>query len=540
MSRVRNVVVVSAVGLVFVTTCLLAACNALLDTGAYFESPDVGVGDTAGFDGPGSDTLSPDASCTDEAGFFGGGCFDCPATDKTELENECTSAQCSPFNDSLRLPLDGGPLPSLPTPDGGVDAPPDTTPPPDTGTPADSGAPDAPDDTGPTLPECATLTGGKVIYAIGSTAVQLFIGKVAQTLENDAAPISIVYQAQGSCIGVDAIVNPTSNPMSGQAVYWNPDLSVDPTTDAARLPCNLPSAGVTADLGFSDVFATTCLDLPLGLDKSIADTFGPVQVMALTVPQNSTETTISASAAYLVFGFGGTQYPVPPWTDPTYIFQRSATSGTQNMIASTIDVPAAQWFGVKNAGSTNVRDALIAAGGAGLDIAKKAIGILSSDITDDLRDQLHVLAFQDYDQHCSFWPDSTPNAFDKINVRDGHYPIWGPLHMLAHVSGGVPVNDSVARVLSIITGSETLSGVDIIDLYAKRHLTPLCAMHVQRGKDGGEITPFSPAKACNCYFEEKATGVVPPPGCTICSGDKDCAAPTPNCNTFGGNGYCEP
>ncbi len=60
--------------------------------------------------------------------------------------------------------------------------------------------------------------------------------------------------------------------------------------------------------------------------------------------------------------------------------------------------------------------------------ATAAIGLLSADITDTNRTKVHELAFQDVGQTCGYYPDSTDNAVDKQNVRDGHYSLWGPLH----------------------------------------------------------------------------------------------------------------
>src|SRR5262249_43687488 len=126
--------------------------------------------------------------------------------------------------------------------------------------------------------------------------------------------------------------------------------------------------------------------------------------------------------------------------------------------------------------------------------ANKAIGILSSDYADDDRAQLRVLAFQDYGQGCGYWPDSTPTAPDKQNVRDGHYPIWGPLHLLSRLDAqGLPLSSGVRTTLGYLTGSVSLpSGENLIQLYAQRHVVPLCAMHVTRTSDGGPLKAYRP------------------------------------------------
>jgi ABC-type phosphate transport system substrate-binding protein len=506
--------------------CAAAACTTLK---SRTDRPDVAAGDTA------TDTpiVSGDSAgdCIDPTGFNGAGCYSCTPQTRQQLLNACSTATCVPFNNAMRLPqaFDGG-LPMLPQ---GTDAGTDSAPPGDSGPPVDSG-----------VPSCATLPTGNVLYAMGSSAAALFLGQVAQALENATPPITVVYQSSGSCIGVNAAVSPATTRLTGTAVYYDPNQSVDPTSPAAQLHCALDPGGVAADVGISDVFPGTCLDLPGGLDMSLRDFQGPIQTMTMVVPQNSMQRAISAEAAYLVWGFGGMNYPVDPWTDPTLLFQRSASSGTQSMIAAAIGVSRFQWFGRTNAGSGNVRDALLAAGMAGSDPANRALGILGTDIADTLRDRIRILAYQHYAQNCAFYPDSSVTARDKRNVRDGHYPIFGPLHMIARVDPSTHMASSpaVQRLINVINGVETLSGVNVIDIYARQGLTPQCAMRVTRNADGGDIVPFAPDHSCGCYFEERASGLSPPPGCTPCDRADQCPSTAPNCNHFTGQtgGYCEP
>jgi hypothetical protein len=233
---------------------------------------------------------------------------------------------------------------------------------------------------------------------------------------------------------------------------------------------------------------------------------------------------------------------VTPWTDIGSILQRNGLSGTQGEIAAKIGVPKDRWLATPTTGAGPLRQAVINAGGMGQDAANKTIGILSVDGYDPFRSNLHELAFQDFNQRCGFYPDSTSTSFDKQNVRDGHYAIFGPLHMLTHITnGGAPVNGDATTVLNAITGVAPPAGVDIIDLYAKLGLIPQCAMRVTRDLDGADIKPFAPSGACGCYFTERATLVVPPPGCTVCSTAADCPASAPSCNKFGAQskGYCE-
>ncbi|HZS38044.1 MAG TPA: hypothetical protein VFF06_14505 [Polyangia bacterium] len=507
---------------------LLTATLAMVFSGCFSLKPGSDTADLAVVVDGGSDL-----ACLDPTGFGGKGCYSCTPTTREQLLNACTKSTCIPYDNST-LGLVGGILPQLPTLDFAV------APPPDLGSSDLAGS--TPADLASSSPACSSLTGGNIVYATGSSAAGLFLGNIAQPLENAAPALTVIYQSQGSCIGVNAIVTGSTTKMTGSATYWDPNTAVDPSSAAAQLKCQLDPAGVTADIGLSDVFATTCLNLPGGLDPSIKDFFGPVQVMNLIVPQNSTAQNISAEATYLLYGFGAYQNVVAPWTDPNQIFQRNGSSGTQNMIGATIGVPATHWYGIQTSGSSAIRQDVINAGSMGQDIANKTIGILSADGADPFRANLHVLAFQDRDQLCAFFPDSTPMALDKANVRDGHFANFGPLHMLAHVNGGVPVSANAATLLDAITGVAPPPGVDIIDLYAKHSLIPQCAMRVSRDADGGAIKPFMPSSSCSCYYTERATGLMPPPGCKTCSTQSDCPAATPNCNKFAARttGYCEP
>src|SRR5262249_43955819 len=156
----------------------------------------------------------------------------------------------------------------------------------------------------------------------------------------------------------------------------------------------------------------------------------PIQTMTFAVPTNSAYSEISAQAAYFVFGFGAdsgvldVSGSAPIWNDENYIFQRSATSNTQNLLANAIGGPAGLWKGKPHKTSDDVAADLQAATGS-QENANKAIGILAADYIDtkNLRAQIRVLAYQDSRQTCTVFPDSTASTHDKRNVRDSHYPL---------------------------------------------------------------------------------------------------------------------
>ncbi|HEX3763633.1 MAG TPA: hypothetical protein VHW23_33280, partial [Kofleriaceae bacterium] len=121
---------------------------------------------------------------------------------------------------------------------------------------------------------------------------------------------------------------------------------------------------------------------------------------------------------------------------------------------------------------------------------------------------------------------------DKINVRDGHYAIWGPVHFFAQVTGGLPSAAAAALVTRF-----TVPRLDkpLLDAIIKSGLVPPCAMTVQRTAEMGPLQPYQPPAACGCYFEASVPGGQAPASCQACNGPADCPGDRPACN----NGYCE-
>ena len=379
---------------------------------------------------------------------------------------------------------------------------------------------------------------GNVVYVTGSSALRPFLSALAPVVAADSPSYTIVYQSQGSCAGVASVFDSDAAkriikdvPAAGSkpanyAVYFN--------TDGTAQECFLDTSGAgeggtawpAVDLGISDVFAKSCgYDAaPSGI--TIADYFGPIQPMTFVVPSASSQRSISAEAAYLAFGLGGGGNAAP-WVDPSLFFVRNSGSGTQQMIARAIGVPADKWWGLDRGGSSQVRSGLKVV--LDKENAEKSIGIVSVDIADEERANLRILAFKAKGQTCGYLPDSTANTRDKVNVRDGHYPIWGPVHLFARTSGGLPSTAAGAFV-----GRFATARVDkrLLDAEIVKGLVPQCAMRVTRSAEMGPLASFQPQLECGCYFDFKANGAT---SCKTCGGTADCRAPTPACNF----GYCE-
>jgi hypothetical protein len=379
--------------------------------------------------------------------------------------------------------------------------------------------------------DCETLTNPVFVY--GSTASAGVWGPLAVALGGSADSPTIVYSGQGSCTGVSAILGAPLT--AGSFTYYNA------TTGPVGAACNLTSATRIADLGVSDVFATTCPGVTAAqVTTASVEDFDKffVQSMNFVVPKNDTTapTTITADAAYVAVGLGGVGTGIPtdfPWVAKfdtalppvsTNFFMRNNKSGTQAMLGKAINVDASKWIGKDMGGSGAVITA-IGNGPAG------SLGILVSGDVEKNASTISKLAFQAKGQTCAFYPDSASGTHDKINVREGRYDVWGPLHVFAKATAGVPTKAAAKSVIDGLAAPDTA----ILDAEVAAYVTPVCAMHVSRSAEIGEMTSFQPDKSCGCYFDKKATGSTTCTACTTATAATDCPAEAPACNY----GYCE-
>jgi ABC-type phosphate transport system substrate-binding protein len=369
--------------------------------------------------------------------------------------------------------------------------------------------------------DCTTLA--NPVYVTGSTAAKPILAAIAKVLVAQTPPVTIVYAGQGSCVGVDAILNGTALRGSGTTALSSWDES------GAEAKCDLPTTAVAvADIGVSDVFASTCFSLPGGVPSNVQDFLGPVQAMTFVVPKQSSERSISAEAAYYVFGFGAGS-GAKPWTDESWILHRDDQSGTQRMISAAIGVGPSRWKGTVTTSSSDLLSHLTAPG-----TGAQALGILSADVAQANLGTISILAYQNHGQACGYTPDRDATTNEKINVRDGHYAIWGPLHLLTRVTNtGYPATPAVADVIGYVTGTKVAPpGLDLIALEARTHVVPECAMRVKRVQEMGALASFAPSGACGCYYEKVANGRT---ACQPCMSSNDCPTTAPACSY----GYCE-
>jgi hypothetical protein len=205
---------------------------------------------------------------------------------------------------------------------------------------------------------------------------------------------------------------------------------------------------------------------------------------------------------------------------------RSSGTGTTQISSRAIGLDPTKWWGIDRLSATNLVASMEA---IDPNVAEGVIGMLSSDFADKSRANLRTLAFQQQGQKYGYLPDSTPESEDKANVRDGHYPIWGAIHLTAATTNGVPSPAASALITQFTVPKldENLVGAIIQAGYV-----PACAMKVTHTIEVGPLTTYKPPFGCGCFYDKAVNGAT---SCKACGGPGDCGGATPACNY----GYCE-
>src|SRR5215471_364221 len=505
---------------------VIAACTPLLDRDPAQCRTDA---DCAHF---GGHPYCRDSVCV-SSGLMPLGCFFATAThqpiEQEDFLNQCgttylrgeSPGQCLTFppvsgaDATLRDPPDAGARPSSTNGDAGTVS-------------ADGGTVSA------DYPSCNEVTQGRALYMTGSSNFPPLLQRLTPIILNDINRTP-VFLTTNSCRGVRSMYNATDhvivNPLAGSpadsyAQYFSPE---GQDGHVVGKPCKL-DPGQEVDVGESETFPATC---SLMTDSAkVHEVQGPILAILFVVPINSQQKAISEQAAHLVFGAGG----YPPWNDPALLYVRASGTATTQLIARAIHVDPTKFWGNDQLTADRLAQNLQFV--TGYDPAQSAIGILGADVYDSYRAKLKALAYQDDRQQCAYTPDSNSNlqnVRDKINVRNGHYPIWGPIHFFATKTAG---NIDSAAAEDFIKLFPAQYPKDVLDAFIDSGWVPECAMSVRRDDELGNLKPASPPFLCGCHFDSRVNGDQVPPGCTPCETPSQCMAKDPNltaCNY----GFCE-
>jgi hypothetical protein len=387
-------------------------------------------------------------------------------------------------------------------------------------------------------------TTGTTIYAAGGSSQETFVGDIAKQLASLPTPEWLIYNDTGAaCVGYQDLVGGTPSINSG--LYWD-------TVGNAFTSCDIGSS-VPVTLAVMGNSPAQCPQT-----TAIADGFGeflgPVQSIDFVVPvtQSATQQSLSTEAAYYIWGFGAVgPNTVSPWNVTKNIFTRSSSSFLTIFLHLETGLPVARiaqpYPAVGDAAApanpTQVKTTLLTESGLnalnGTAGQESGIGFISSEIADQYRSQIRVLAYQHTGQTCGYWPDSTADAFDKVNVRSGQYWLWSPVHFFAAVNAGADatkvssISDTATKnLIGYFTGDVAQpAGVDTFTSSIDSSTVPKCAMEAWRDGDLSSPYSYQPPASCSCKFDIAVGNANKPSSCHTCTADTDCS--TGHCRNIG-------
>jgi len=263
--------------------------------------------------------------------------------------------------------------------------------------------------------------------------------------------------------------------------------------------------------------AEQCSGLPTLDSKGVSVFTGPVVAVDFIVPRDpsNNQQSISAEAAYFVYGFGS-EAKAAPWTTDKSIIRRNESSFVTIFVSLATGLPLT--LKGEDAKTNQGTVDLVAAGGNGVVDLAGALGYASNDIVDvsTNRAKVRILAYQHKGQSCGYWPDSGPDAFDKANVRNGQYYLWSTVHFFAPATGGVVTDPATKKFIDFIVSPPNDSA---LQAQVDANNVPQCAMHVARDTDLGPLMSYQPAEPCGCFFEN---AVAKHTSCTACTDSTSC------------------
>jgi hypothetical protein len=395
---------------------------------------------------------------------------------------------------------------------------------------------------------CSALP-GTIVYVESGDTQQALLKTLGRQLR-DTANITIVYWLTGSCTLTPNLYQ--GNPIAtGQVMNYIPSTAENPswTTADAENTCAI-TAPTPPGLGISALYPASCQLGGPDAGSSIGLVDGPIQAYTFVVPPGqfaSDGMAIYAEEAHAAFGTHKgaglvTSNGSPEWNDPSQMFFRPTTKSTLVSTAFNIQLTAAGMAqgAVQEPASSGVLSKVAAA------TNPNAIGILGDEVYDTQgRGKVNVLAFKAFGQSHAYFPDSTSAAFDKQNIRDGHYAMWSPTVYIAQVdSAGEPTDRAIRYITDTVTGNAAATPpdggapIDGLAAIASVGLTPGCAMQVTRAtpQDGTPISLATTPPSCTCYFLSKIPGATgTPANCTTCSGSAPCTVTGQTCI----RGFCE-
>lgn len=354
------------------------------------------------------------------------------------------------------------------------------------------------------------------VITTGASSMKLLFAELGPRLNalSGAEKMTIVYQQSTSCIGMTGLA--AGMPLTGTAIYWLKD-----TPPGTPLTCDLPLDGADIELSMAEVYPKACDGVDaakIKMDKLFVLGFGYV------VPTASDQYAIDAREGYYAYGLGPAGR-VAPWVNRDVLFQRDNGSATQVTIFTHAHLKAGTANGLAKGSGGDMVTAVASATDP-----QAALGILALDVADTKRGMIDILAYRHWGQKKYYWPDSSASSFDKVNLRDGHYPLWAYTHALRSSTRVHARADELVGYLNSEVPLPEQAG-DFLQLVTQVGLIPLCAMKVERD-DLSDFTLAKPEKPCGCFFERHVP--MGKTSCSECADDAECAD-----GQICSFGYCE-
>src|SRR5436190_23076772 len=279
----------------------------------------------------------------------------------------------------------------------------------------------------------------------GSNDLAPILKQFALDLLAESPPVTLISVVGGgqttSCGAVAAVVSAMDlGGLSGRYYTLN---GKTVTTNACAF-----SSGRTTDVAVSDVFYESCANVPQPEPVGIADVVGPAEATVFIVPLANTATqSITHAEARAIYGCGvsSTRKVAGLFSESMNVLCRNPDVGTQLIVAKNIGVPESMMIAPRCT-STNVEDTVLGSmifraptpQDPGYAPPPDEIAFLTGSQVYLNRGALTPLAYQALGQSQAYLVDSSPLLTDRRNLRDGHYRLWGYLHMIMKTSGGTP------------------------------------------------------------------------------------------------------
>jgi len=377
---------------------------------------------------------------------------------------------------------------------------------------------------------CTSLVGPPIVFIENGDTQEPLVKRLGSKLVKSAMPVRLVYKNKRTCdLALDLI---TPNPLINDAIAikYIPTVTEDPlwTPLSVTPSCEADDGGNTIGLGIGATFLSSCTNLPATRPADLAEIKGPVQSYGFIVPGSSSQIAFTAQEGYFAYGFAQGTGMATPWLDQALRFSRGPTASTALACAAAIGLKGSQLKGTIPLGNTSTEVLNFVATSGSPDAT---IGLMGTEVYDGARNLVKLLAFKGFGQRYAYYPDTSATAFDKKNVRDGHYLPWAPTPYLTRVDGtGKAVDPNVQRVIDLVLGVRVDADVNGLEQVIASGLVPECAMGVQRDFDGGNLALYSAPESCACYFEAKS-----PQGKTSCQTCPSGTCASGTCR----RGYCE-